>query len=238
MGTDILCSPRGFGPAIILKACIDFSAFLFSLGKGIQNLGKDDHSCEDAYCRFILALYKKRYANKIKLSADEIFGTTEIGDVLKNVRENVFIHTLENNSVVPSKECLELRALNLAFQLKVWSQATKPEMTIPDPTSHGWEDVDGTLEMIPDSKQNQEKHASIYETIMKKCKCKKSKCKSGKCGCFSSKQNCTSFCECENCENALDSQEKIDDHESESDEESASDEEEDTVIGDDDLDID
>ena len=50
MGTDILCSPRGFGPAIILKACIDFSAFLFSLGKGIQNLGKDDHSCEDAYC--------------------------------------------------------------------------------------------------------------------------------------------------------------------------------------------
>ena len=242
MGSDILCSPRGFGPAMILKACIDFSAFLFSLGKGIQNLGKDDHSCEDAYCRFILALYKKRYTNKIKLSADEIFGTPEIGDVLTTVRENVFIHTLENNSVVPSKECLELRALNLSFQLKVWSQATKPEMTVPDPTTHGWEDVDGTLEMIPDSKQNQDKHASVYETIMKKCRCKKSQCKNGKCGCFSSKQNCSSFCECENCGNphATDSQEKNDDHESdsESDEESGSDEEGDTVIADDDLDMD
>ena len=149
---------------------------------------------------------------------------------------------MENNSVVPSKECLELRALNLSFQLKVWSQATKPEMIIPDPTTHGWEDVDGTLEMIPDSKQNQDKHASVYETIMKKCRCKKSQCKNGKCGCFSSKQNCSSFCECENCGNphATDSQEKNDDHESdsESDEESGSDEEGDTVIADDDLDMD
>ena len=111
------------------------------------------------------------------------------------------IQALENNSVIPSKECLELRALNLSFQLKIWNQATKPIMTVPDPTTHGWKDVDGTLEMIPDSKENQDKQASVYETVMKKCKCKKSQCKNGKCGCFNSKQNCSSFCECENCGN-------------------------------------
>ena len=37
--------------------------------------------------------------------------------------------------------------------------------------------------------------------VMKKCQCKKSQCKNGKCGCFHSKQNCSSFCECENCAN-------------------------------------
>ena len=240
LGSDILCSPRGFGPAMVLKTCIDFSAFLFRKEDGIQNLKFDAHNCEDAYCRFILALYKKRYTNKIKMSADEMFGSTNIGDVVQTVRENVFVQTLENNSVVPSRECMQLRALNLSFQLKVWDQATKPQMTVPKPTLHGWEDVNGCLEMIPDSKQNQAKQASVYETVMKKCRCKKSQCKNGKCGCFHSKQNCSSFCECENCGNphATDAQKKVDEYESDSetDDEGASDEE-DQVIADD-IDID
>ena len=50
LGSDILCSPQGFRPALVLKACIDFSAFLFSNEKGIQNLRLDDHDCKDAYC--------------------------------------------------------------------------------------------------------------------------------------------------------------------------------------------
>ena len=116
-------------------------------------------------------------------------------------------------------------------------------MSVPNPVTHGWEDVDGTLEMIPDSKENQQKHASVYETVMKKCRCKKSQCKNGKCGCFHSKQNCSSFCECENCANthATDSQKKNDDEyesDSESDGESGTDEEMDTVIADADNDMD
>ena len=241
LGSDILCSPRGFGPAMVLKACIDFSAFLFSNEKGIQNLRLDDHDCKDAYCRFLLALYKKRYTNKIKMTPEEMFGTANIGDAVKTVREDVFIQTLENNSVIPSKECLELRALNLSFQLKIWSQATKPIMTVPDPTTHGWKDVDGTLEMIPDSKENQDKQASVYETVMKKCKCKKSQCKNGKCGCFNSKQNCSSFCECENCGNphSTESKKKNDEDQldSETDEEDASDEEGDDLMAEDDNDM-
>ena len=55
------------------------------------------------------------------------------------------------------------------------------------------------MTMIPDTKENQEKHASVYKTIMKRCKCKKSQCKNGRCACYSTNQNCSSFCECENC---------------------------------------
>ena len=111
-----------------------------------------------------------------------MFGTANIGDAVKTVREDVFIQTLENNSVIPSKECLELRALNLSFQLKIWNQATKPIMTVPDPTTHGWKDVDGTLEMIPDSKENQEKQASVYETVMKNVNARNLSAKMGSVG--------------------------------------------------------
>ena len=113
-------------------------------------------------------------------------------------------------------------------------------MTVPKPTLHGWEDINGGLEMISDSKQNQAKQASVYQTVMKKCRCKKSQCKNGKCGCFHSKQSCSSFFECENCGNphATDAQKKVDEYESDSetDDEGASDEE-DQVIADD-IDID
>ena len=37
-GTDILCSPRGYGPAWIIKTCIDFASYLFDPESGLQNL--------------------------------------------------------------------------------------------------------------------------------------------------------------------------------------------------------
>ena len=67
-----------------------------------------------------------------------------------------------------------------AFQLKVWIQATKPMIEVPNPLEHEWEDDAEGMPMIPDTKENQEKHASVYKTIMKRCKCKKSQCKNGR----------------------------------------------------------
>ena len=55
------------------------------------------------------------------------------------------------------------------------------------------------MQLIPESKENMEKQASVFKTLMRKCKCKKSQCKNGKCICCSSKSNCSAFCECENC---------------------------------------
>ena len=71
--SDILCSQRTFEPAAVLKACIDFSSYLFIRPKGIQNLAKEYHDCKDAYARYILALFQKQYANKIKMRAVEMF---------------------------------------------------------------------------------------------------------------------------------------------------------------------
>ena len=200
IGSDILCSPRSFGAAVVLKACIDFSSYLFSGPKAIQNLANQDHDSKEAYARFILALFKKRYASKIKMPAIEMFANdAKIAEVLETVKTEVWVQTIENNTTLPTMECLVLRALNLSFQLKVWTQATKPLIEVPSPLQHGWEgDAEG-MTMIPDTKENQEKHASVYKTIMKRCKCKKSQCKNGRCACYSTNQNCSSFCECENC---------------------------------------
>ena len=65
IGSDILCSPRNFGPAWILKACIDFSEILFDKDEGVQCLGRENATNYEVYIRFILALFKKKYVNKI-----------------------------------------------------------------------------------------------------------------------------------------------------------------------------
>ena len=201
-GSDILCSPRNFGPALILKACIDFSLFLFSSAGGIQNLRNETSTNFELYARFILALFKKRFANKIKQKPDELFASgAALEKNLETVRQEVWLYTLENNTVLPSRECLELRGKNLAFQLKIWTQATASTITVPNPLTHGWQETETGHKLIPDSRENIEKRESIFKTMMKKCKCKKTGCKNGRCACFNAKMSCSSFCECLNCSN-------------------------------------
>ena len=113
-----------------MKACIDFSTYLFSGPKGIQKLAKEDHDCKGSYARFILAFFKKRYINKIKMRAVEMFDiNANVPEVLETERTVVWVQTIENNTTLQTMDCLKLRALNLSFQLKVWSQATKPKIT-------------------------------------------------------------------------------------------------------------
>ena len=66
---------------------------------------------------------------------------------------------------------------------------------------NGWEKTEAGYRLIPDSKANIEKRESIFQTMMKKCKCKKTECKNGRCACFNAKMSCSSFCECLNCSN-------------------------------------
>ena len=117
------------------------------------------------------------------------------------MRQEVWLYTLENNTVLPSRECLELRGKNLAFQLKIWTQATASTITVPNPLTHGWQETETGHKLIPDSRENIEKRESIFKTMMKKCKCKKTGCKNGRCACFNAKMSCSSFCECLNCSN-------------------------------------
>ena len=46
---------------------------------------------------------------------------------------------MENNIIVPSQDGLSQRALNLAYQLKVCTQASQPQIDVPDPLIYGWE---------------------------------------------------------------------------------------------------
>ena len=225
IGSEILCSPRSFGPSQILKACIDHCRYIFNQQNGIQCLAKQVPDSCDAYVRFVLALYKKRFANKITLKPEEMFETcVQLEKALETVRKDVWIYTLENNTILPSKDCLELRGKNLAFQLKIWTQVTLPTIEIPDPLTHGWERHDVGVKLIPDSKENMQKNDNIFKTIMRKCKCKKTQCKNGRCVCFNGKQNCSSFCECENCCNPF-SQEARKEHRDPSESESETDDE-------------
>ena len=79
---------------------------------------------------------------------------------------------------------------------------------------------------MPDSKENMERQAQLFETVMKKCKCKKSQCKNGRCTCFASKGKCSTFCECLNCCNPFADDVQRPPEESDSDGESDNEEQE------------
>ena len=88
IGSDILASPRTFGPNHILRTCIDFASYLFEGKSSIHLLADKESMNQDAYARFTLALFKKRYANKIKLKAEEIFSPEAyLTEVLEDVRK-------------------------------------------------------------------------------------------------------------------------------------------------------
>ena len=115
IGSDILCSPRSFGPAWILKTCIDLSEHIFHPEKGVQNLLEEQPELE-GYTRYILSLYKKKFSNKIKMTAREMFAeSANLNNALEQARQDTWVYTLENNTVLPSQDCLNQRGLNLAY---------------------------------------------------------------------------------------------------------------------------
>ena len=152
--------------------------------------------------RFMLALFKKRYSSKIKRGPEELLRPIECYDnVIQEVQSETWAHTFETRTMLPSKDCLYLRESNVAFQLKIWMQATKSHMVIDNPEDYGWEKVEGEYWIVADSKENTRKQKTIFDTIMRKCGCKSTKCVSGRCSCKKSGTNCTSLCDCLNCEN-------------------------------------
>ena len=116
IGSDILCSPRGFGPTWILKTCLDFGAYLFHHESGIHLLWKDNPQSRGSYLRFILALFKRKYSSKIKRGPEELLRPMEsYDDVINEVQSETWAHTFETRTMLPSKDCLSLRELNVAF---------------------------------------------------------------------------------------------------------------------------
>ena len=202
IGSDILCSPRGFGPSAIIQTCLEYATYLFETTTGLQNLHKENESSRGAYIRFILALFKKKYSSKVTKRQEEILCHAQsYSDIISEMQRETWVHTLESKAMIPTEECLLLREKNLAFQLIIWKQATNPQMIVPRPEQYGWEKEDSGLVLQADSKENTQKQKSVFDTIMRKCKCKSSGCKTNRCSCRKNKNACTSLCECVNCEN-------------------------------------
>ena len=175
---------------------------MFHHESGIQLLLRDIPQSRGTYLRLILALFKRKYSSKIKRGPEELLRPMEsYDDVINEVQSETWAHFFETRTMLPSKDCLSLRELNVAFQLKIWMQATKPEIDIDNPEDFGWEKVEEEYQIAADSKENTRKQKSIYDTIMRKCGCKSSKCLSGRCTCKKNGARCTSLCDCLNCEN-------------------------------------
>ena len=154
----------------------------------------------------ISALYwlslKKRFSSKIKRRPEEVLlPATDYADMISELQKETWVHTVESKSLLPSQDCLILREKNLAFQLKIWGQATKPQMDVPNPEEYGWEKKDIGYELKPDSISNMNKQKTNYDIIMMRCTCKSIRRQTRACKCKKSGYNCTALCECINCEN-------------------------------------
>ena len=64
--------------------------YLFSGSKSIHNLALDAPNSREAYARFILALFKKNFATKLRINPVELFDeNTDIVEVLETVIKNM-----------------------------------------------------------------------------------------------------------------------------------------------------
>ena len=106
----------------------------------------------------------------------------------------------------------------------------KPQIKVPNPENFGWEKKEDVYKLKPDSAANMKKQKTIYDTIMRKCRCKSSQCRTARCACHKHENKCTSLCQCINCENTehtknneqepveVDEEEEIETSDSETDE--------------------
>ena len=86
------------------------------------------------------------------------------------------------------------------LQAHIWAQDDVLNPKILDPTTLGWEDVDGILK--PKLSCVQLTPESVVELL--KCSCNKSRCSSARCTCRQNNLPCTELCKCEagvDCEN-------------------------------------
>ena len=63
------------------------------------------------------------------MRAVEMFDTNAtIPEVMETVKMDVWMQTIENNTTLPTMDCLVLPALNLSFQLKAYARTLSAKM--------------------------------------------------------------------------------------------------------------
>ena len=111
----------------------------------------------------------------------------------------------EERSLPPTKDCLLQHLRRAKYQARIWKLATTAIMNCPSPVGHGWQMVDGKLQVL----WMEGDVASPDILKLSYCRCKKTLCGSGRCSCVTAGLRCSDICQCsEGCKN----RESVDNH--------------------------
>ena len=217
----LLCSPRGMTHKTVIKAALECGEILIKPENVPQFLSGDTDMCTAATAKILIMLYKKKYTNHIQASMRELLAEPDVSSTLDRLREELWHKTAFDNNHVPSMECINLRALNILYQVKLYRQCLLIQ-TPPNPLQYGWRKTDTGMEHIEDSEDNIRQRKSWYKMLMQKCGCRKNMCRTGSCSCKRAGNYCSRICTCTYCENTPEQHDTLEDEEGGEDIESSS----------------
>jgi hypothetical protein len=88
------------------------------------------------------------------------------------------------------------------FALRVWDQACKNDVVVPDMLQHGYEKGSaGDWLLLYDFPERMAQLTAQMKLLLKGCGCKKTKCATRACKCKKAGQACGPGCQCLGCEN-------------------------------------
>lgn len=142
-------------------------------------------------CNFVCALY----------------GVPEVSDV-NEARYCLFkMGNYSDESLPPTKDCLEKHVQRANYQSFIWKRCLIPNILPENPVEHGWQISNNELVVNWMSK----KPAPDELLTMVNCGCKTG-CSSSRCTCNKSGLLCTDMCKCTNCINLLSDGDSDDDN--------------------------
>lgn len=106
---------------------------------------------------------------------------------------------IEPHLLPPSRDALQLHISRANYQASIWRRALDPKPTIPAPFSHGWQEVNGKVEV----KWLSGPPAPLALLELVTCGCK-TECGTRRCTCLKNGLPCTDACRCpDTCLNAM-----------------------------------
>lgn len=185
----------------VFSGCDSVSSFR---GKGKKTMLNKLISHESTFCQLGSAWsLEPELCSQIEGFVCTVYGQLSSSDINK-ARYSAFRLQLGSQSdgyLPPNKDSLALHLQRANYQCAILRRCLQPVINAPSPTDHGWLVEEGTLQI----KWNNMPIVPECLTKFVSCKCKKSACASDVCSCHKAGLECTSICQCENCDNSMQS---------------------------------
>ena len=175
----------------------------------------DENSMEQgllAFYRLIGCIYFRAHASAFPHETPEEMFNSYSSDTstllethlafLSEIRTGHFHRVATEENWMPTPEALRFHWLRACFTIRVWCQTAVNYIVVPDLFKHGWQLVDGKLQVTWDTPENIKRVNDQVRMLKSRCGCKKSGCKLGSnCGCRKAGKECNINCKCQNCQN-------------------------------------